>query len=292
VSALTVTQVSLASAPNGVKYYASHVAPPYSAVLRVNEDLGGVMISVYVWFSHPLLAGQPDAREDSLAAVGSVGPAAGGGPARYLGQYQHVFPISRGHVISLGTDSTQLGLGNSAPDLVRFGVAASKVASVAVTPNDGGPIPGNVLFAPGFPYKVWMIAFPALPDWTSTLTFRDDAGTVLASGPWVGDMTGSGCHPIASLDYAPPRGASAFSVGLSLPEVTTVTAVLPDGQQINGGFLRVPIVQQYYREWQVTYPRADAGLTVKLVFRNAGQVVDTLSTVPGKNPFSLPKSWW
>jgi hypothetical protein len=291
VSGLSITPVSLASAPNGVKYYAHHVSSPSSAIVRVSEDLGGVPISAYIWITGNFA----NVHDDSLAAVVRVGPAADNDPADgYKGQFQSIFPISRGHSVNLSNgDGTHLYMGNSTSDLVQFGLATSQVAGVTITPGGGGPIPGSVLSARGFPYKVWMIAFPAVPNGTSTLTFRDTAGKVLASGPYVGDMTGSSCHPVAGLDYRPTNGASTFSVGVSLPEVSSVTAVLPDGQQISGGFLRVPLVQQYYREWQVTYPIADANVQVKLVFRNAaGQVVDTLTTVPGEPSFGGIKPWW
>ena len=141
-----------------------------------------------------------------------------------------------------------------------------------------------------------MIAVPRDSDWPSTLTFRDGAGQVVASGPWVGYDAGSSCHPIAFFDYETPHDGHAYSLGGSLPEVTSVTAVLPDGRKIAGVIQPRPIVAQYYQQWQVTYPAADANLRITLVFRNAsGQVLDTLTAVPAKNPYptAAPTTpWW
>jgi hypothetical protein len=294
VSALTVTQVALASAPDGVRYYADHVASPYSAILRINEHLGGAVISAYVWFAHPA------PKENALAVMVHVPTTASLGAGHYEGQYTAVFGLSSGHVISLSADSSLLYFGSTPSDLVRFGLAASQVASVTITQKDAGPVPGTVVTAPGFPYRVWMIAFPGVFNWPSTLTFRNATGKVLASGPYNSDDFGPSCDPIASLDYAPPRDGHAYSFGVGLStgkspfDVASVTAVLPDGSQVKGSFYGGVLGRNNpYRMWRVTYPIADANLTVKLIFRNAaGQVVDTLTTVPGKNPYSAPKPWW
>ena len=72
-----------------------------------------------------------------------------------------------------------------------------------------------------------------------------------------------------------------------MPQVASVTAVLPDGRQLKGGFSGHPEWRQpYYWGWQVRYPREDANLTVTLAFRDtAGRVLGQVKTVPGQNPY-------
>jgi hypothetical protein len=214
-------------------------------------------------------------------------------PAYYGSQYTVASSLASGHVVAAADDGSML-FPNNVRDMTRFNIASSQVASVTLTQQGDPPIAGAVLTFPGFSDKVWMMVFPKSPDWPSTLAFRDAAGKILASGPWVGDDTeGPGCSYIAVINgYERPQGGHAYSSGESLPEITSVTAVLPDGRQISGTIDK--LAGNADNGWSVTFPIADANLTVKLAFKNAaGKVLATLTTIPGKNQLpSPPKPWW
>jgi hypothetical protein len=178
-----------------------------------------------------------------------------------------------------------------------LGVASGQVASLAVAPRGLAPIPGLIVGWPGLRYKAWVASLPPAPNWPTTLIFRDSAGKVLLSQSITGNFQGSSCYPVASLDYEPPSLTHAYSIGKALLTVASVTAVLPDGHQIKGTIDphkldSSPGTLNPYRQWQVTYPREDANVTVTLVFRDAaGHVLDRLTSIPGKNP-SPPLSAW
>jgi hypothetical protein len=183
-----------------------------------------------------------------------------------------------------------------------YGLTDSRVASVTVAGNarlpyspsnslsgSDTPVPGVVISGHGFPYRVWMAAFPATPSYQE-LTFRDAAGKTIDTEQTSNFPEGTMCSPLAYLQYEPPRGASAFITGGAEPQVATVTAVLPDGSQVKGGFIADGGTKRtgYIWFWMVTLPREDANLTVTLLFKDiSGRVLGHLTTVPGKNPFPV-----
>jgi hypothetical protein len=177
------------------------------------------------------------------------------------------------------------------------GIASSQVASLSVVPRGLAPIPGLIVSAPGFPYRAWLASLLPTPNWPTTFIFRDSAGKVLLSKSIIGNDQGVSCYAVASLDYQPPRGAYAYSVGKALLTVASVTAVLPDGRQVKGTIDphkldSSPGTLNPYRQWQVTYPRQDGNVSVTLVFRDAaGHVLDRLTSIPGKNPFTPASEW-
>jgi hypothetical protein len=152
-------------------------------------------------------------------------------------------------------------------------------------------VPGAVIIGHGFPYRVWMAAFPATPFYQD-LTFRDATGKAIGTEMANNFPQGTMCSPQAYLSYKQPKGASAFVTGGAEPQVATVTAVLPDGSQVAGEFLAGGGTKAtddiWY--WQVTLPREDASRTVTLLFKDAaGRVLGHLRTVPGKNPYAPVK---
>ncbi|HTU73494.1 MAG TPA: hypothetical protein VMU95_11170 [Trebonia sp.] len=288
-----VAVVPLASLPDQVKHYAIDGAVPYSAIVHVSENLGGTEFSAYVWYARMSLIGGESKQhpQDAIFAAESYTTRTDGKPASGF-QYDSVTTLASGHVVD-AADGTSLLYPNNVDDMMRMGMASSRITTVTLSQKDDPPLSGAVLTFPGFADKVWMVVFPHSPSWPATLTFGDAAGKVVASGPWMGDDRNGPCTYLAiNDDYEPPQDGHAFSMGGSLPVITSVTAVLPDGQQISGTITE--LAGNPYREWTVTYPIADANLTVRLVFRNAaGKTLGTLTTVPGKNPLPPPaKPWW
>jgi hypothetical protein len=99
------------------------------------------------------------------------------------------------------------------------------------------------------------------------------------------------CMPLAQLNmYERPDANYAYAGGVSLPQVASVTAVLPDGSQVRGGFLGALGKSPPVWQWEVKFPVKDVNLTVTLVFRDAaGRVLGHFTTIPGKNPFPDPR---
>ena len=281
--AYQVTAVSQASLPAAATDWLTQ-APPLTGIVRVNVSYGVDRATTYLWFARP--RGGPEVLEHwthLLLPAGTVPDPV----------YWHGGGVDLSLMLPGQTRYLPFGLGDR---LVTydFGLASGQVASVTVSGTatplpfglDGStaPVPGLVISGHGFPYQVWMAAFPATPLYDN-LVFRDAAGKAVAREEATPFPEGTMCVPLAALDFQPPRGDYAYSTGVALPQVASVAAVLPDGSQITGVFFG-PIVQTYYRGWEIRFPRADANLTVTLEFKDtAGRVLGQFATVPGKNPF-------
>jgi hypothetical protein len=285
--AYQVTQVTPASMPTPAGGWFRQ-APPVTGIVRVDVSYRGDRSVTYLWFTRQ---GHSVMLEHRIAAL--LSPAAdlntanwqGGGPL-----YTSIPP---------GQQAQQTGSEGNPLVTYAFGLASGQVAAVAMTTGGpltgnlvglfGGstPVPGLVISGYGFPYQVWMAAFPATPLYEN-LVVRNAVGKTIGeqlSNPF---PEGTMCDPLVSLDYEPPHGAYSFVTGASLPQVASVTAVLPDGSQVRGEFEAGGGVKttQYYWFWTVTLPRKDANVTVTMLFKDAaGRVLGQFATVPGKNPF-------
>jgi len=259
--------------------------PPATGIVRVDMSYRGDQATTYLWFTRP--KGRPEALVERTHHLLSTSAAPD--PVQWHGTapaFLTSIPHGQGGLV-VKAEGDRLVTYN-------FGLANARATSATVTAGWSGaaltglegpsaPVRAQVISGHGFPYRIWVAAFPATPLY-GAVVFRDAAGVAIGTGGAESFPLGTMCVPLAALDYAPPRGGYAYSFGVSLPQVASVTAVLPDGSQVKGVFFG-PIVQTYYREWEARFPRADANVTVTLVFRDvAGRVLGHLTTVPGKNP--------
>jgi hypothetical protein len=290
-----VTEVSPASMPAPASGWLKQ-APPVTGIVRVDVSYRGDRSVTYLWFTRH--SGSPEMLEHRTAEM--LSPTANLDTATWHGAGTPETSIPRGQQVQLTNAE-----GNR---LVTydFGLATGQVASVTVTTGGsqagglsfqpaglfGGttPVAGLVISKHGFPYRLWMAAFPATPLY-GNLVVRNAAGKALGLEGTNPFPLGTMCVPLAYLNYAPPRGAYAYVTGGSIPQVASVTAVLPDGSQVRGGFSADGGIKTtgYDWFWTITLPRKDANVTVTLLFKDAaGQVLGHLTTVPGKNPFPNP----
>jgi hypothetical protein len=281
----TVTDVSLASMPAVATNWFQQ-APPATGIVRVDMSYRGDQATTYLWFTRP--RGRPEALVERTHHLLSTSAAPD--PVQWHGN-------APAFLTSIPKGQAGLVVRFEGDRLVtyNFGLANARATSATVTAGGAGasltglegpstPVRAQVISGHGFPYRVWVAAFPATPLY-GTVVFQDAAGVAIGTGGADSFPLGTMCVPLAALDYRPPSGDYAYSTGDALPQVASVTAVLPDGSQIRGAFFG-PIVQTYYREWEVLFPRKDANVTVTLVFKDAaGRVLGQFATVPGKNPF-------
>lgn len=283
-SVTTVTRSSMPALATGWL----QKAPAISGIVRVTVDYRGDRFTAYFWLTHH--SGYPVALESRVTSLPSA--QVDRGTVRWSGGPVFLPEIPAGQAEQM--------MGNGGDRLVSYGLglASSQVASVTMTAGSrqpipglfGGstPVPGVVFSGPGFPSRLWMAVYPATPLY-DTLILRDSAGATIGHGSMQPEPAGTMCLPLASLNFQPPRGGYAYATGDSLPQVASVTAVLPDGSQVQGEFWG-PLVQSYFWEWQVKFPVKDANLTVTLVFRDAaGRVLGHFTTIPGQNPFPVPR---
>jgi hypothetical protein len=282
----TVTQASMpAAAGDWLKQ-----APPLTGIVRVDVSYGVDRATTYLWFSRP--RGGPEVLEHRthlLLPAGTVPD-----PVYWHGRgvdLSTMLPGQTGYLPSAEGDrlvTYDFGLADSRVTSVTAGRSARmRIPASSTLAGSDIPVPGAVIIGHGFPYRVWIAAFPATP-WYQELTFRDATGKSISTQMANNFPQGTMCSPLAYLDYKPPKGADAFVTGGAEPQVATVTAVLPDGSQVAGGFLAGGGTKAtgYIWYWQVTLPRKDASLTVTLLFKDAaGRVLGHLTAVPGKNPF-------
>jgi hypothetical protein len=267
-------------------------APPITGIVRVDVSYGADQATTYFWFSRP--RGGPEVLEHRthlLLPAGTVPD-----PVYWHGrgsELSDMLPGQRRYLpFAEGDRLVTYDFGLAAPQVTSVTVAGSTKLGTTPPPGLEGsdtPVPGLVISGHGFPYRVWMAAFPATPLYQE-LTFRDAAGKIVGTEQASNFPQGTMCVPLAYLNYEPPRGAYAFVTGGAEPQVATITAVLPDGSQVRGGFSPDGGTRAtgYIWFWTVTLPRKDANLTVTLVFRDAaGRVLGQLTTIPGKNPFPL-----
>jgi hypothetical protein len=264
-------------------------APPATPVVRVDVTYRGDRAVAYLWFTHR--GGRALALVDRIAFLL---PATGANldTAQWDGGDAGITAIPAGHAAQFAH-----GDGNRLVTY-EFGLASSQVASVMATQWRGVksiealsgptvPVPGLIISGHGFPGKVYVSAYPSAPTY-GYLFVRDAAGKTVGGDDLNPFGWGNWCEPLVIMnDYQAPRGGYAFSTGFALPQVASVTAVLPDGSQLKGGFSGGhPSLELYYWGWQVRYPRKDANLTVTLVFRDAtGRVLGRVTTIPAKSPF-------
>jgi hypothetical protein len=285
--AYRVTDVSSASMPAPARDWFTQ-APPVTGIVRVDVSYRGDRSVTYLWFTHH--SGYPEMLEHRTAELLPTIPNLDTVQWHGAGAFETSIPG--------GQPAQQTNAEGDRLVTYAFGLASGQVASVTVSGGtmvapiglDGStaPVSGLVTSGHDFPYRVWMAAFPATPLY-GHLVFRDAAGKTLGQESANPFPLGTMCVPLVGLDYQPPRDGYAYSTGVALPQVASVTAVLPDGTQVPGAFYG-PVVQMYYREWEVRFPASDANVTVTLVFRDAaGRVLGHLATVPGKNPFTPVK---
>jgi hypothetical protein len=289
-----VTNASAGSMPAPASDWLTK-APPATPVVRVDVTYRGDRALTYLWFTRH--NGGP------LALVGRIAfllPAKGANldTVHWDGGYGFVTAVSAGHPLQ-----SVLIAGNR---LVTYevGLVSGHVASAMVTPFGGvnsidalsGPtatVPGLVISGHGFPAKVSVSPVPSTPTYGSgRLVARDAAGKVVGTDYVNPASFGDWCTPLVVADrYQEPGGGLVFSTGAALPQVASVTAVLPDGSQLQGGFSGHPEWNEpYYWGWQVRYPLKDASLTVTLLFKDAaGRVLGHFTTVPGQNPYAPVK---
>jgi hypothetical protein len=289
--AYSVTEVPTASTPAPVRA-ALRKTPPITSVVRVDMSYRGDRSVLFFWMTHH--SGYPVILEDRIALL--LPPGANLDTVKWGGDvgYQTSLPAGQpGQLVRAEGDR-----------LVTYaiGLAASQVASVTVAPGENSPtpvtgldgpstpVPGVVFTAPGFPARLWVAAFPATPLYGGA-TLRDAAGATVGHVSVNPFPVGQMCMPLAELNtYEPPDANYAYAGGVSLPQVATVTAVLPDGSQVRGGFIGTLGPEPPVWEWEVRFPVKDANLTVTLVFRDAaGRVLGHFTTIPGKDPFSNPR---
>jgi hypothetical protein len=257
--------------------------------VRVDVSYGVDRATTYLWFSRP--RGGPEVLENRthlLLPAGTVPD-----PVYWHGRgvdLSTILPGQTGYLPPAEGDQRVT---------YDFGLADSRVTSLSVAGSArlhrfassslGGsetPVPGMVIIGHGFPYRVWMAAFPATPLYQE-VTFRDAAGKAIGTRQANNFPQGTMCSSLAYLSYKQPQGAYAFVTGGAEPQVATVTAVLPDGSQVAGGFLAGGGTRatDYIWYWQVTLPRKDASRTVTVLFKDAaGRVLGHLRAVPGQNP--------
>jgi hypothetical protein len=276
-------------------------APPATPVVRVEVTYRGDRAVAYLWFTRH--SGGPLAL---VYRIASLLPATGAATAANL-DWAH-WDAGTARIYAIPADQAAqyvLGIGDRLV-AYEFGLARSQVASAVATTWGHGlslealegpspPVPGLIIGGHGLPGKVYMSAYPATPPY-ARLIMRDAAGNAVGSyginpASFSESASVAGCAPIAIMpfaDYKAPAGGYAFSTGAALPQVASVTAVLPDGSTLKGGFTGRPLSgeEPYYWAWQVRYPREDASRTVTLLFRDAaGRVLGQVKTIPGKNPF-------
>jgi hypothetical protein len=286
----SVTEVPTAGTPAPVRA-ALRKTPPITSIVRVDMSYRGDRSVLFFWLTHH--SGYPVILEDRIALL--LPPGANLDTVKWGGDvgYQTSLPAGQaGQVMRAEGDR-----------LVTYaiGLAASRVASVTVAPGEssgqatgldgpGTPVPGVVFTAPGFPARLWVAAFPATPLY-GIVTLRDAAGAIVGRTGVNPFPVGQMCMPLAELNtYEPPDARYAYAGGVALPQVASVTAVLPDGSQVKGGFIGTLAPSPPVWQWEVALPAKDANLTVTLVFRDAaGRVLGHFTTIPGKSPFPLSR---
>lgn len=286
--AYSVTTVTEASMPAPATGWLQK-APAISGIVRVTVSYRGDRFTAYFWLTHH--SGYPVALESRVTSLPSA--QVDRGTVRWSGGSVFLQAIPAGQAEQM--------MGNGGDRLVSYGLglARTQVASVTAATGsthpvpglDGGstPVPGVVFSGPGIPSRLWMAVYPAAPLY-DTLILRDSAGATIGRASIQPEPAGTMCLPLAQVNtWAPPHGLYVYAGGVSLPQVASVTAVLPDGSQIQGEF-RDEMDQRIFWDWQVTFPVKDANLTVTLVFRDgAGRVLGHFTTIPGKNPFPDPR---
>lgn len=279
----SVTEVTAGGMPAPARRWLQK-APAASAIVRVDVSYRGDRAVSFIWFSRH--GSGPLTLQNQIAYLLPASANLDTVPWSGAGSYPLAAPAGRASQVF-----RQMGNRLVTYDL---GLAGSQVASVTMTAGRGGwpmsgptaPVPGLVISGHRLPYKVYLTAFPATPLY-GELVLRDAAGRAIGEEGLLPMPAGTMCVPLAYLNYSEPRGGYAFVTGGSLPQVASVSVVLPDRSQVRGGFYPHGGTRDtgYFWYWDVRLPRKYANVTVTIVLRDAaGRTLGHFTTVPGKNP--------